>query len=161
MTYPAPKSVFKETLVQAKVAALKRMLEVLRGMPQPHLQFSLLKGCLDGCKLSFLARVCPIAGAAQEFSKASNMIRETLGTIIGAPLTNDQWRQATLPVRLAGMGIRDPLILREHARLAAIIGYLSVGPENLGLPLDLPMGPEDTMTVVTRLRGMMGPSFNP
>ena len=51
---------------------------------------------------------------------------------LGTPMTEEQWIQATLPLHHGGLGIKDPLVVVTHARIAAILTYSLRGPE-LGL----------------------------
>ena len=49
------------------------------------------------------------------------VLRDTLGFILGAPVSDTQWAQATIPARLGGLGIQDPVSSRLPARIADLL----------------------------------------
>jgi hypothetical protein len=50
-------------------------------------------------------RVCPVGPLTDIWERSDNVLRCTLDHIIGSPLSDDQWSQATLPLSLGGLGI--------------------------------------------------------
>ena len=48
--------------------------------------------------------------------------RESLNRILGAPLSDLQWKQAILPVSLGGLGLRA---VSDHAPAAYVVSYLA------------------------------------
>ena len=48
--------------------------------------------------------------------------RESLNRILGAPLSDLQWKQAILPVSLGGLGLRA---VSDHAPAAHVVSYLA------------------------------------
>ena len=148
-------------LFDKKVGSLGKMLDALKALPQAHLQFSLLKGSLDGCRLSFLTRMCPTQHITAGCQKASSLLRTTLGEILGEQPTNAQWQQATLPVRLGGMGIKDPMYFAEGARMASISTFLRLARSHLDLPSDLQLHSPEMSQLVSTLRTKLGQEFQP
>jgi len=71
-------------------------------------------------------------------------------------MTTDQWRQATLPIRLGGLGIQDPLSQRLAARVSAIMTFLKDGPRTLCINLDPSFMPSDCPDVVVSLHDQLG-----
>ena len=51
-------------------------------------------------------------------------------TLVGgpAPLSDDQWLHASLPVRAGGCGLGDAAVLAPVARLAGVLQFLREGP---------------------------------
>ena len=52
-----------------------------------------------------------------------------------APVTQETWTQATTPLKLGGLGLRDPVVSRTAARLASL-----VNAENFALQLGADSG---------------------
>ena len=48
--------------------------------------------------------------------------RESLNRILGAPLSDLQWKQAILPVSLGGLGLRA---VSDHVPAAHVVSYLA------------------------------------
>ena len=44
----------------------------------------------------------------------------TFSEVLQAPVSNDVWTQATIPLKLGGFGLRDPQVSEAAARLAAL-----------------------------------------
>jgi hypothetical protein len=69
-----------------------------------------------------------------QLARCRSTLENTLGDIIGSGRVSErQWAQATLPLRLGGLGIKDPMQTVAPARVAAILGFVDNGIK-LGLP---------------------------
>lgn len=126
VTFPGDPS-FAAQLWQDRASDVARACEVLRQLPAPHVQFCILRLCLSACKVDDLLRVTPHLGCQPILVGLSRELRSTLEVIQGAPLSDAQWLQASLPSRLGGLGIRDPVYERTAARLAGILDFLTRG----------------------------------
>jgi hypothetical protein len=94
----------------------------------PAAQLQLLRHCLDACKVSFLLRGMDTSFCSQQLARCRTTLQNTLGDIMGCGRVPErQWAQATLPLRLGGLGIKDPVQTAASARVAAILGYLDSG----------------------------------
>ena len=72
------------------------------------------------------------------------------------------WMQATLPLQLGGLGIRDPPQTRPAARMAALVGLDMNGPDRVGVPeVALSVPAPDLMDTINALRVQLGPNFEP
>ena len=88
-------------------------------------------------------------------------LQNVLGDIIGCGRVSDrQWIQATLPLRIGGLGIKDPLNTVSAARLSAIFSYLSRG-RSFGLPEDLLLSPPDLRSHLLHAQTWLGDNFEP
>ena len=143
VSHPAGQGQYAQDLWQSRLAGLDRTLQVLTAVPDSQLQYCLLRVCLDACRVNFLLRTTPLDHAGTQVLEASKKLRCTLSAIIGLPLLDHQWEQASLPVRLGGLGIRDPAQERLAARLASALDYSSRASATLGLPDDLVPLPPD------------------
>ena len=92
--------------LKSKVEKIRKIVELLPSIQDPHTQFVLLRSCLSLPKLSFILRTTdtsPFNDILQEFDR---LVRGALSNILGAALTDLQWRQASLPVSMGGLGLR-------------------------------------------------------
>ena len=75
--------------------------------------------------------------------QASSCIRSAWSDVARAPnLSDTEWLQSSLPLRLGGMGIKDPLVIAPAARIAAALTF-SQRSSALGLPRECCVLPED------------------
>ena len=89
----------------------------------------------------------------------STAIRRCAEDIIGSGcLTDSQWAQACLPLRMGGLGFKDPCLLQDCARVAGTLSALNRCPE-IGFP-SLP-SPSDFDTTLNHLRTSISPFFGP
>ena len=139
-----------------RLAAVQKACDVLGQLPSSHVQFTLLRLCLDACKVNDLLRACHLTAASTEVTRLTGALRDTLGGIMGSPLSDDQWRQATLPTRLGGLGLKDLSDVRLAARLATILDYLARGRNLLGLPVSAMSMPPDTALVLANVGEILG-----
>jgi hypothetical protein len=79
-------------------------------------------------------RATPINLATTEAQQFTQILRDTTSLIIGRPLNDEQWAQASLPVRLGGLGLRDTAQTRPVARWAAVLDFAERQDTVLGLP---------------------------
>ena len=99
-------SEFVKSELEAKVEKIRKIVELLPSIQDPHTQFVLLRSCLSLPKLSFILRTTdtsPFKDILQEFDR---LVRGALGSILGTALTDLQWQQASLPVSMGGLGLR-------------------------------------------------------
>jgi hypothetical protein len=143
------------------VDRLDRMCSKLTRLPAAHVQYTLLRYCLDGCRLNFLTRCSSECHVSALIHRADGILCQTLGDIIGTPLTGPQWGQARLPQRLGGLGISSPLDLAAPGRIAAVVDFVLRGKKTLQLQEDLPLIPPDFPIVVSSLSACLGPEFDP
>jgi len=74
-------------------------------------------------KLLYTSRTAECSGRAA-LLQFDNILREGLSAILNIHLTDDQWIQASLPVRNGGLGIRSATMLAPSALLASATGKL-------------------------------------
>ena len=140
---------------------LQQMCLRLTHLPATHVQYTLLRYCMDGCRLNFLTRCSSAKHIQAGITRADGILCQTLGDILGTPLTPKQWDQARLPQRLGGLSIGSPMDLAYPGRVATIIDFVIRGPKILLLQEDLPLLPPDFSTVVQHLQTILGPEFEP
>ena len=159
--HPSDVGTFTKAMVAKAVAKLDRMCSVLTRLPAAHIQYTLLRYCLDGCRLNFLTRCSSATHIGPLVTEADGILRRALGDVIGTPLTTAQWTQARLPQRFGGLGIRSPLDMGPPGRLASLVDFLLRGRKALELDEALSLHQPDFALVVEEVQARLGPIFEP
>jgi hypothetical protein len=103
---PIGPSDFCEATLAGRIDKIEGMLEKLKDLKNSHLEFLLLRSCFSLPKFAFSLRTCSFHKVRKAIRNFDEAQRKTLEEILGGPLTNDQWSQASLPVKMGGMGLR-------------------------------------------------------
>ena len=93
--------------------------------------------------------------------RADSILCQTLGDVVGTPLTVKQWDQARLPQRHGGLGIASPLELAPVGRLATVVDFVLRARKTLLLQPEVPLIPLDFQEVVSQAQSCLGPEFAP
>ena len=114
---PILKGKAQDQVIQRKIEELK-MAIIRLSLLQSHDALVLLKNSLSLPKLFYLLRTadCSDNMLLLTFDDA---LRSGLSTILNINLNDDQWIQASLPVRNGGLGIRSAQMLAPSAFLAS------------------------------------------
>ena len=83
-----------------------------------HNSLFLLRNALSIPKLSYLLRTTPCF-ASHQMKEYDSTLRQTLSSSLNIQLNDDNWAQATLPVRWGGLGVRSICSLAPSAYLAS------------------------------------------
>lgn len=78
-----------------------------------------MKTCFTVPKLSYFLRTTPTWRIGNEIAKIDNIIIEALVSILNIQLNENQWTQASLPVRFGGLGTRKVTDISLPAFLAS------------------------------------------
>ena len=113
---------FVEAALQAKVEKVRKITEALPDLQQPHLEFTLLRSCLALPKIMFLLRSTDTSPFPHILSQFDAITRESLGRIIGGPLSAKEWEQAKLPIPMGGVGMRAA---EDHGPMAHAMSLLA------------------------------------
>ena len=151
-----PSSAFARVIWGKRLQDARRKCEALALLPEAHVQLTLLRCCLDARKVNDLLRATPLGQASDVAASFSALLRDTLGFIIGTPVSDTQWAQATLPARYGGLGIQDPLVSRLAARMAGLTDFVTRAGDVLGLPADFPRIPADFQACLTQTLNHLG-----
>ena len=96
---------------------LKRLSKRLECMPA-HDSLYLLRNVFTTPRLMYLLRTtCCIESPVLPLFDAT--IRDSLSATLNVELSDDRWRQASLPVRWGGLGVRSVISLAPSANLAS------------------------------------------
>ena len=137
------------------------VLDKLRRLPDGQLRHALVRHCLDACKVNHLMRATPHTSGAESVRTLSDALKVAVLDLIGCGMTNGAWEQATMPISVGGLGIRDPASVWPEARIAALANFHSRACD-LGIPSDLVAIPaRDTLATVKALCNTLGGHHEP
>ena len=138
------------------------LLNRLRLFPDSQIRHALLRYCLDACRVVHLQRSTDRRKAGSGPQRLSDALRVAAHDLVGSGITDEVWAQVTLPQRLGGLGIRDPIQTQPAARMAALVGLELNGRERVGVPKVALSSPSpDLSLTIESLRGQLGPNFEP
>ena len=117
---PIGTKAFTTDFVKKKLKALDEVCKALRNVDNAQVEFALFRGCLSYNKINHLLRTCPpdlLQDALVKFDDHfQNMVAEILRQ---ACLSEDQWDQASLPVRFAGLGVNQTKVIAASAYIGS------------------------------------------
>ena len=82
----------------------------------------ILRSCLGACKITYLLRALPFFAGASLASDLQILLSVCLSVIVGCPLSSTQWQLASLPIRLGGLDIFDPVVNHDSAFVSGFLG---------------------------------------
>jgi len=109
-----------DTALHTQCANLARAVSRLK-LISAHDALIILRNCLSAPKLNYTLRVSPAAGHLS-LSKFDDSLRKAVCSIVNVNLSDVQWLQASLPVRIGGLGVRSVSSLAPSAFLASAAG---------------------------------------
>ncbi|KAJ8722193.1 hypothetical protein PYW08_004595 [Mythimna loreyi] len=87
-----------------------------------HSAFTLIRYCCFGPKFTYSLRSSHLWKYPQLLEKVDQIIRNTLSSILNVALDDRAWQQATLPIRLGGLGVRKISSISLPAFLSSVHG---------------------------------------
>ena len=112
---------FCEDYVRERVAKIKAALENLEMIDDPQVEMLLLRSCLGFPKFVFSLRSAPPEDIAETIREFDKMISSTMQERLGISLTQEQEKQARLPVAMGGLGIERAEDVAESAYLGNVL----------------------------------------
>ena len=113
---PIGTKAFTTDFVQKKLVALNEVHQLLREVDNAQVEFALFRGCLAYNKINHLLRTCPPDLLEEALAKFDEQFQNMVAEILRAPcLSDDQWDQASLPVKLSGLGVNQTKVIAGSA----------------------------------------------
>lgn len=81
-------------------------MKIKRTKLNAHVAYIILKNCFGIPKLTYLLRTNPVWQHQSFIFKIDNVIKNCLQSILNIKINEEQWQQASLPIKLGGLGIR-------------------------------------------------------
>ena len=144
---------FVKEKLKSKVEKVRGILELLPLLQDPHCEFVLLRSCLSLPKIMFMLRAVNTVDFQDQLIEFDCLIRGALSHLLGSPLTDVQWAQASLPVAMGGLGFRSAA---DHASAAHAVSLLAAQPlldGLLGEDSEEPQLPQPLLDKITAKTG--------
>ncbi|KAJ9445016.1 SLACS reverse transcriptase [Diplonema papillatum] len=117
----------------------ERRARAIASLPDPHVAMALLNSCAGFvCVVSLMRATGPTA----DYGRVDTFMRRAVGKTLGAELSDLEWLQTSLPLRLGGLG------MHSCADTAAVAGAAATLEGMKGLPL-LTRSPEGGPHTIT------------
>ena len=100
--FPNTFNLYRKAAVDEVVADLKKATHLLTQLGDPQVEHTLLRYCLDACRLQHLLRSMNCSQLRSTLAEASQ------ATMVGKPLSDTEWIQCKISISRGGLGIRDP-----------------------------------------------------
>jgi hypothetical protein len=98
------------------VPATDDVSKALREVNDAQVEFGLFRGCLSYNKINHLLRTCPPDLLEDALGKFDDHFQSMVADILRVGcLAEDQWEQASLPVRLSGLGVSQTRVTAGSA----------------------------------------------
>jgi len=119
---PIGTKAFTTDFVQKKLVALNEVHQLLREVDNAQVEFALFRGCLAYNKINHLLRTCPPDLLEEALVKFDEQFQNMVAEIFRAPcLSDDQWDQASLPVKLSGLGVNQTKVIAGSAYVGSLL----------------------------------------
>ena len=157
--FVAPECKLKWT---SAVEETNRLLVRLRSYPEGQVRLTLLRYCLDACRVNHLLRSTEVEEAGESPGVLRAALQEAAQDLLATGVSEYTWEQICLPIRLGGLGISDPIVMQPGARIAALINLGKHGTTAVGVPADVlvTLAP-DLPGTLARLQAQLGPNMDP
>ena len=149
---PIGYNAFVKEKLESRVEKVRNAVQLLPLLQDPHTEFVLLRSCLSLPKIMFILRALNTLDYQEPLMEFDSIIRGALSHLLGSPLTDIQWAQASLPVAMGGVGLRSAV---DHAPVAHAVSLIAAQPLLDGLlgedtqELQLPQPLLDMITAKT------------
>lgn len=113
---------FTSQFVKKKLKVLKDVCDLLKEVDNAQVELGLFRGCLSFNKINHLLRTSPPDLLEEALSQFDEHFHAMLATILRVPcLAEDQWEQASLPVKYAGIGVNQTKIVAGPAYIGSCV----------------------------------------
>ena len=107
MGTPIGTPTFSNETLGKRISKIEEAIQKLPDLNDSHVEFTLLRSCLGLPKFNFCLRTCKPGELAPSFQSFDGLLRDSLCALLGAQVDELQWMQASLPVSMGGLGLRN------------------------------------------------------
>ena len=104
---PIGKGSFANKVLAERISKIEDVVRKLPDLQDSHVEFMLLRSCLGLPKFNFCLRTCKPEDAAPSYESFDGLLRDALNALLGSQVDDTQWLQASLPVSMGGLGLRN------------------------------------------------------
>ena len=109
-----------ELLLGRRVRKARELIDAIGRFPDSHGAFCLLRSCSGWAKVLYSCRTVPPDAQPLGLQAADTDIRLALGRLVGSPLSDEDWRLASLGITSGGVGAHSA---SEHAPAAYVASF--------------------------------------
>jgi hypothetical protein len=119
---PVGTKAFTTDFIGKKLKVLRDVCDLLKEVDNAQVELGLFRGCLSFNKINHLLRTCPPDLLEEALGQFDEHFHFILATIMRVPcLAEDQWEQASLPVKFAGLGVNQTKIVAGPAYIGSCV----------------------------------------
>ena len=126
---------YYEDFTAALFNKVKNLQDLLPDLEDPQVELQLLRHCLSCCKVIHVLRTVP-PHKLHNLSLFDDQLRNSLSRVVRTSLSDISRQQATLPLRLGGLGIRQASDICYAAYLGSCSANRDLVCQLLGLDFD-------------------------
>ena len=90
---------------KVKKVEIKKVFEGVKGIRGRHVGLYLLRNCANAYRVMYYCRAVPREMLADLLDNFDQELKEAVEEVVGLTLKENQWVQATLPIKGGGLGI--------------------------------------------------------
>ncbi|KAG7301774.1 hypothetical protein JYU34_014797 [Plutella xylostella] len=127
-------------LLDGKREGINKTVSGLKQLPA-HVALTIFRCCLSMPKLTYALRTSAVWLFPANIANIDNCIKNVLEQVLNIKLEGDQWRQAALPIRHGGLGIRrvketglSAFLSSAHGVVDLVTRILSINGDGFRLP---------------------------
>ncbi|XP_062511254.1 uncharacterized protein LOC134187153 [Corticium candelabrum] len=110
---------FIDSTLAKVVAKVLNSQSHLQDLDNPQVELHLLRSCLGSCTLNSLLRTVPPSLGSDQFVHFDKGLRRSLGVITHSSISDSAWHQATLPLKVGGLGLKEAVPTSSAAFLGS------------------------------------------
>ena len=106
---PVGTAQFQKDHLLAKADSIGQLVKKLQLLQDPQLQLTMLRACYGLPKFYFSIRTTSPENSLAACAEFDHHQRNALSSLLGSPIDNSTWEQASLPISLGGLGLRSAI----------------------------------------------------
>ena len=121
------------SFLRDRAQEVKKVVDQLQELEDPHVAFTLLRACLGSCRFVYALRgTSPSQEVLMALQDVDQILRATLEQLLGESLDDQAWSQAKLGTDLGGMGVRSAVDIACPAFLGSVVTSAGLVAKMLG-----------------------------
>ena len=110
---------FYSAVIGKRLDSVLKNQSLLPELNNPQVEHHLFRSCLSLCKINSLLRTVPPSTADHHWTHFDTRTRRSLDVVTKTCLPDASWQQATLPMRVGGLGLRQTVTTSAAAFLGS------------------------------------------
>ena len=131
---PIGSTSFESVVLDDRIEKSEQLMQRLSILDDPYSEYVLLRNCLALPKMSYAIRTVNPVHHEASMERFDSSVRESLERILGGPISDAKWKQASLPVSQGGLGLRSALSHSAAAFISSFSDSQSIIEDIIGQP---------------------------